>query len=147
MGIAIETVCIGYCLHGNSYCLSMHCDLLSQSPVRNTGRVNDNDKRDLREKFRDRISELRQLSGKTLEQFGAALGISAHGAGQIERGEVFPVPERLEPIARFLRVEVMDLFDSRAERKMPPLQPKERQKRRVARKPKAPETRKNSRRA
>lgn len=108
--------------------------------------MKDDDKRTVREKFGARISKLRQLSGKTLEQFGTALGITAHGAGQIERGEVFPIPERLEPIARFLRVEVMDLFDSRSDRKMPALQPKERQKRRVARKAKTIDARKTSRR-
>jgi transcriptional regulator with XRE-family HTH domain len=106
--------------------------------------VNDHDARDVRKKFKDRIAELRQLSGKTLEQFGAALGISAHGAAQIERGEVFPIPERFEQIATFMRVEVMDLFDSRPERKMPPLVPKERKPRRVVRKQRSPGSRKNS---
>jgi transcriptional regulator with XRE-family HTH domain len=99
-----------------------------------TGCVSNTDKRDLRERFSARIAELRQLSGYTLEEFGSAVGVSAHAAAQIERGEVFPKWQRLEPIAKFLRVEVMDLFDSRSERKMPPLLPKVRASRHVVRK-------------
>lgn len=89
----------------------------------------------LKERLGRRIAELRQLSGKTLEEFGAALEISAHSASQIEKGIVFPKWERLEPIATFMRVEVMDLFDVSEERTLPPPLPRTRTPRRVVRRP------------
>ncbi len=97
--------------------------------------MNRDEPRTLKERLGQRIAELRQLSGKTLEEFGAALEISAHSASQIEKSIVFPKWERLEPMAEFLRVEVKDLFDLSGERKLPIPLPKTRNSRRVVRSP------------
>ncbi len=97
--------------------------------------MNIDEPRSLKEQLGRRIAELRQLSGKTLEEFGTALDISAHSASQIEKGVVFPKWERLEPMAMFLRVEVKDLFDLSGERKLPPPLPRTRNSRRVVRRP------------
>jgi transcriptional regulator with XRE-family HTH domain len=93
-------------------------------------------KKDVRQRFAERMVELRRLSGKTLEEFAGSLTMSVHSASQIENGKAFPKWQRLEPIAKFYRVEVHDLFDSRPERVMPPMLPKTpKQQRRVVRKP------------
>ncbi len=97
--------------------------------------MNRDESRSLKERLGRRIAELRQLSGKTLEEFGTALAISAHSASQIEKGVVFPKWERLEPMAEFLRVEVKDLFDLSGERKLPTPLPRTRNSRRVVRRP------------
>ncbi len=97
--------------------------------------MNKDEPKSLKERLGRRIGELRQLSGKTFEELGAALGVSAHSASQIENGAVFPKWERLEPIAVFLRVEVKDLFDMSEERKLPPPLPRTRNPRRVVRRP------------
>ena len=81
-------------------------------------------KKDLKQRFGERLGELRRLSGKTLEEFAGALKMSVHAASQLENGKTFPKWPKLEPIARFYRVEVPDLFDSRPERMMPPMLPK-----------------------
>jgi transcriptional regulator with XRE-family HTH domain len=89
----------------------------------------------VKEKFGERIVELRRLSGKTLDEFAVALEVSVHSASQIENGKAFPKWQKLEPIASFFRVEVHDLFDSRPERIMPPMLPKTPKPRRVVRSP------------
>jgi transcriptional regulator with XRE-family HTH domain len=93
-------------------------------------------KKNVKERFGERMVELRRLSGKTLEEFAGALDMSVHSASQIENGKAFPKWPRLEPIAKFYRVEVHDLFDSRPKRVMPPMLPKSpKPPRRVVRKP------------
>jgi transcriptional regulator with XRE-family HTH domain len=93
-------------------------------------------KKNVKERFGERIVELRRLSGRTLDELAGALEISVNSASQIENGKAFPKWQKLEPIAVFFRVEVRDLFDSRPERAMPPMLPKTpKPPRRVVRKP------------
>ena len=74
----------------------------------------------LRYRFSKRIAELRRISGLKQSAFAEAIGLSLKEAGLIERGEAFPRPENLEPIAKALNVPLKELFDFGKTRLIPP---------------------------
>lgn len=56
------------------------------------------------------IRRLREHAGHTQESFADRIGVHRNYMGTVERGETNITLERLEQIAKGLKVEVVDLF-------------------------------------
>jgi transcriptional regulator with XRE-family HTH domain len=77
----------------------------------------------LRQRLGKRITELRKRYDMTQAAFGAAIGCTGKAISEIERGNSFPSEEHLEQMAKVFKIAVMDLFDFRDNRFMPPEPP------------------------
>lgn len=65
----------------------------------------------LKEKFGNRLKEIRKAKGYTQEQIAEKIGIEPPNMSKLEKGAHFPLPENIEKIANALDVNIKDLFD------------------------------------
>ena len=65
----------------------------------------------LKEKFGQRLQELRKSLGLTQETVAEKIDMDIPNLSNIENGKRFMTPENIEKIAKALNVEVKDLFD------------------------------------
>lgn len=65
----------------------------------------------LKEKFGNRLREIRKAKGYTQEQVAEKIGIEPPNISKLEKGAHFPLPENIEKIAKALDVDIRELFD------------------------------------
>ena len=65
----------------------------------------------LKEKFGQRLQELRKSLGLTQEAIAEKIDMDIPNLSNIENGKRFMTPENIEKIAKALNAEVKDLFD------------------------------------
>lgn len=65
----------------------------------------------LKEKFGNRLREIRKAKGYTQEQVAEKIGIEPPNISKLEKGAHFPLPENIEKIAKALDIDIRELFD------------------------------------
>lgn len=65
----------------------------------------------LKNKFGQRVKELRKGKGLTQEQLAELINIEPPNVSKMESGLHFPQPEKIEKIAKALDISIKDLFE------------------------------------
>ena len=65
----------------------------------------------LKKKFGKRVKELRKSHKLTQEQMAEMVNLEPPNVSKMENGLHFPLPDKIEKLAKALQVDIKDLFD------------------------------------